>query len=78
MDTYFAKQMFTCWVSLFCNGFTLGPTAQATPVYVMMAFRSQIMVVLVCWRKYDAITIIFPTNLLRTRFHKITYKNWKA
>jgi hypothetical protein len=22
--------MFTCWVSLFCNGFTLGPTAHAT------------------------------------------------
>ncbi len=26
------KTMFTCWVSLFCNGFTLGPMAQATPV----------------------------------------------
>jgi hypothetical protein len=24
--------MFTCWVSLFCNGFTLGPTAHATLV----------------------------------------------
>ncbi len=24
------KTMFTCWVSLFCNGFTLGPRAQAT------------------------------------------------
>jgi hypothetical protein len=43
-----------------------------------MAFRSQIMVALVCWRKYDVSTIIFPTNLLRTRFHKITYKNWKV
>jgi len=26
------KTMFTCWVSLFCNGFTLGPMAQATLV----------------------------------------------
>jgi hypothetical protein len=24
------KTMFTCWVSLFCNEFTLGPTAHAT------------------------------------------------
>jgi hypothetical protein len=24
------KTMFTCWVSLFCNGFTLWPTPQAT------------------------------------------------
>ncbi len=29
------KTMFTCWVSLFCNGFTLGPTAQATLVHIM-------------------------------------------
>jgi hypothetical protein len=28
------KTMFICWVSLFCNGFTLGPTAQATVVYL--------------------------------------------
>ncbi len=28
------KTMFTCWVSLFCNGFTLGPTAQVTLVYI--------------------------------------------
>jgi hypothetical protein len=26
------KTMFTCWVSLFCNGFTLGPTSQTTLV----------------------------------------------
>ncbi len=26
------KTMFTCWVSLFCDGFTLGPTAQVTLV----------------------------------------------
>jgi hypothetical protein len=26
------KTIFTCWVSLFCNGFTLGPTAHATLV----------------------------------------------
>jgi len=24
----------TCWVSLFCNGFTLGPTTQVTLVYI--------------------------------------------
>jgi hypothetical protein len=29
------KTMFTCWVSLFCNGFTLGPMAQATLVHIM-------------------------------------------
>ncbi len=28
------KTMYTCSVSLFCNGFTLGPTAHATLVYV--------------------------------------------
>ncbi len=28
------KTMFICWVSLLCNGFTLGPTAQATLVYL--------------------------------------------
>jgi len=26
------KTLFTCWVSQFCNGFTLGATAQATLV----------------------------------------------
>ncbi len=29
------KTLFTCWVSLFCNGFTLGPRAQATPVVMI-------------------------------------------
>ncbi len=33
IDTYICKTMFTCWVALFCNGFTLGPMAQATLVY---------------------------------------------
>jgi hypothetical protein len=28
--------MFMCWVSLFCNGFTLRPTAQATLVCTML------------------------------------------
>jgi hypothetical protein len=28
IDTIHCKTMFTCWVSLFCNGFTLGPTTQ--------------------------------------------------
>jgi hypothetical protein len=28
------KTMFMCWVSLFCNGFTLEPMAQATLVYL--------------------------------------------
>jgi hypothetical protein len=28
------KTMFTCWVSVLCNGFTLGPMAQATLVYL--------------------------------------------
>jgi hypothetical protein len=28
------KTMFTCWVSLFCNRFTLEPTTQATLVYL--------------------------------------------
>jgi hypothetical protein len=26
------KTMFTCWISIFCNGFTLGPMTQATLV----------------------------------------------
>ncbi len=29
------NNVFTCWVSLFFNGFTLGPTAQATPVLII-------------------------------------------
>jgi hypothetical protein len=29
------KTMFTCWVSLICNGFTLGPTTQATIVIII-------------------------------------------
>jgi hypothetical protein len=29
--------LFTCWVSLFCNGFTLGPTAQATLVKLIFS-----------------------------------------
>jgi hypothetical protein len=28
------RTMFTCWVSLFCNGFTLGPMAEVTLVYI--------------------------------------------
>jgi hypothetical protein len=28
------KRMFTCWVSLFCNGFTFCPIAQATLVHI--------------------------------------------
>jgi hypothetical protein len=28
------KTMFTCWVFVFCNGFTLGPTAHATLVNI--------------------------------------------
>jgi hypothetical protein len=34
------KTMFTCWVSLFCNGFTLGPMAQrATLVWFYVSSR---------------------------------------
>jgi hypothetical protein len=33
------KTMFTCWVSRFCNGFTLGPTAQATLVYIYIYMK---------------------------------------
>jgi len=33
------KTMFTCWVSLFCNGFILGPSAQATLLWWMMNNR---------------------------------------
>jgi len=32
------KTMFTCWVSLFCNGFTLGPTAKATLVDIKLTW----------------------------------------
>ncbi len=32
--TDICKTMVTCWVSLFCNGFTLGPMTQTTLVYM--------------------------------------------
>jgi hypothetical protein len=32
------KTMFTCWVSLFCNRFTLWLTAQATLIYINFLF----------------------------------------
>jgi hypothetical protein len=41
IESYHCKTMFTCWVSLFCNGFILGPMAQATLVYLWRK--------VVCW-----------------------------
>ncbi len=35
------KTMFTCWISLFCNGFTLEPTAQATLVYTKKYLKAK-------------------------------------
>jgi hypothetical protein len=32
------KTMFTCWDSLFCNGFTLGPTAPATLIILEIEY----------------------------------------
>ncbi len=37
MDTYIAKQYSHVEFPYFCNGFTLGPTAQATPVKLIFS-----------------------------------------
>jgi len=43
------KTMFTCRVSLYCNGFTLGPTAQATLVYLWNKVVCLFFIVLYLW-----------------------------
>jgi hypothetical protein len=45
------KTMFTCWVSLFCNEFTLGPTAQATLVSLNIAKPTECT--LIHWGRYN-------------------------
>jgi hypothetical protein len=43
------KTMFTCWVSLFCNGFPLGPTEEATLVYLWSRLVCLFCFVLYLW-----------------------------
>ncbi len=56
--------MFTYWVSLFCNGFTLGPAAQATLVYL--------------WRKVVCFVFVLMRTIKLGCFRLCYWCLWKA
>jgi hypothetical protein len=75
IDTYICKTMFTCWVPLFHNGFTLGSMAHAT--LVIMKLREK-------WEDYMEIKLHLNGNIewhcmqLEFKFNANQFKfNWR-
>jgi hypothetical protein len=56
------KTMFMCWVFLFCDGFTLGPMAHSTHIYL--------------WRKVVCFVVMRSTEL--GCFRSCSWCLWKA
>jgi len=59
--------MFTCKISIFCNGFTLEPTAQATLVYIKKYLKAKERRIMKTQIFHHAKNIIFKKSSKRNQ-----------